>query len=187
MRWRLWLGKKKFKTLNSLLKKLPLGELCKFSPFRAQQFFFFNFLWQGIAIFAFATTAGYYSEFRVEWTLSQNKTCNTSHLLEKDNLEILAKFEYPFDEEVYYLSGKLTACCHKNHIEHDSLAGKFKSQSQFFVFTGVAAFLYCLVASAYYVLFEDQEQSMYSTDVGKFSFVVIVRLIIDYKIHILCL
>ena len=89
--------------------------------------------------------------------------------------EVLAKFEYSFDDLSLYISQYKPHCKQNDsNIQHMGLKGKFKSESQFFVFTGVTTFLYCLIASLYYVLYEDQEQSMYSTDIGRCSFVVIV-------------
>jgi hypothetical protein len=56
------------------------------------------------------------------------------------------------------------------------VAAKHKSEAQFFVFTGVLSFLYCLFACLYYAILENPSENMYSTDVGRFSWVVVVSI-----------
>lgn len=98
-----------------------------------------------VAIFAFSTTAGYYSEFKVESTLVNPPNATRT---------VLVKFSYPFDEAKVY-----STILHGNTSKKDDttvdLDSKFKSESQFFVFVGVISFLYCIVALVYYVALED--------------------------------
>ena len=53
----------------------------------------------------------------------------------------------------------------------------YRSDAQYFVFTGVTSMLFVLVATGYYVFFEDRARDATSTDVGLLSFPVVVRLL----------
>ena len=131
---------------------------------------------QGIAIFAFATTAGYYSEYKVSSSLRQGHKCNQTLF------KVIGKFEYPFDDGTIYTSNgtDFPEKCISNVTFHEKTAlditAKHKSEAQFFVFTGVLTFLYCLFACVYYAMMENPAESMYSTDVGMFSWVVMVSI-----------
>lgn len=52
----------------------------------------------------------------------------------------------------------------------------YKSEAEYFVFTGVVAMIFVLVAATYYVFFEDRAKDATSTDIGLLSFPVVVRL-----------
>ena len=137
---------------------------------------------QGIAIFAFATTAGYYSEYKVFSSLSKGQKCNDSLTPPPILFKVIGKFEYPFDDGTIYASygSDSTANCTNATTFHEKtildIAAKHKSEAQFFVFTGVLTFLYCLFACVYYAMMENPAESMYSTDVGMFSWVVVVSI-----------
>ena len=69
---------------------------------------------------------------------------------------IKGKFTYSFDKvDVYHGSYQCNGSNVGNFKSTESLASSLKSSSQFFVFVGVISFLYCIVAVAYYVFFED--------------------------------
>ena len=92
---------------------------------------------------------------------------------------IEGKFEYPFDGDMLYTSeasGETKGCV---NIPYDGKAtlkvqDKHTSEAQFFVFTGVFTFMYCLFACLYYAVLENPDEHIYSTDVGRFSWVVVV-------------
>ena len=52
----------------------------------------------------------------------------------------------------------------------------YKSEAEYFVFTGVVSMIFVLVAATYYVFFEDRAKDATSTDIGLLSFPVVVRL-----------
>ena len=54
---------------------------------------------------------------------------------------------------------------------------KYKSEAEYIVFTGVVSMLFVIVALVYYTFFEDRAKEATSTDVGYFSFPVVVSLI----------
>ncbi|CAB3983161.1 synaptophysin 1 [Paramuricea clavata] len=146
---------------------------------------FIKILEIGIAIFAFSTTAGYYSEFKVSSSLRPGKECivNSTGVKHDDILyKVEGKFEYPFDDDMVYTfygshTGKIIHNCTNVTKPVDKaaldVAAKHKSEAQFFVFTGVLSFLYCLFACLYYAILENPSENMYSTDVGRFSWVVV--------------
>ena len=109
-------------------------------------------------------------------SLWKNETCLNSVKPHNPLFEVISKFEYPFNDEQIYINNYDNCKLNLSKTREDikNIKGNYKSESEFFVFTGVATFLFCLVALLYYVMFEDQERSMYATDVGKCSFVVIV-------------
>ena len=97
------------------------------------------------------------------------------------------KFEYPFDSDVIYTfyvhdsAANVSNCTGKEKPEYKTnldIASKHKSEAQFFVFTGVTSFLFCLFACLYYAVLENPSETMYSTDVGRFSWVVVVSILI---------
>lgn len=104
---------------------------------------------------------------------------------DKDPLyHILGKFEYPFEDGAIYTSNltdeTVIAKCIKNgnffaqSVQPLKIGGKHKSEAEFFVFTGVFTFIYCLIACIYYAVLENPTEHMYSTDFGWCSWVVIV-------------
>lgn len=83
-------------------------------------------------------------------------------------------FSYPFDDVTFTVA---TPCENMTRKGLDKLSEKFDYQSdaQYFVFTGVTSMLFVLVATGYYVFFEDRARDATSTDVGLLSFPVVVR------------
>lgn len=102
-----------------------------------------------IAILAFATTAGYYTEFKFEGTfLCNNQTNHGVHIKR-------VRFDYPFDDIDYYIDSIINCSTGKKGYVGQDKINDFKSKSEFFVFVGVISFFYCIVAMVYYVFFED--------------------------------
>ena len=85
-------------------------------------------------------------------------------------------FYYPFKNLDVYID---EPACPGGKAQQTTypLDSVFKSSSEFFVFTGVVSMLFVLVTLAYYILFEDQDKEAGSTDIGIFSFPVVVSLI----------
>ena len=52
----------------------------------------------------------------------------------------------------------------------------YKSEAEYFVFTGVVSMIFVLVAAIYYLFFEDRAKDATATDIGLLSFPVVVRL-----------
>ena len=87
-------------------------------------------------------------------------------------------FSYPFDALTIYshVSGK--PLCLNETLTNDEKFNvdlDYRSEAEYFVFTGVVSMLFVLVAAAYYVFFEDRAKDATSTDVGLLSFPVVVR------------
>lgn len=81
-------------------------------------------------------------------------------------------FPYPFDDVTIYI----TRPCENMTTEGlKRLTEKvdYRSDAQYFVFTGVTSMLFVLVATGYYVFFEDRARDATSTDVGLLSFPVV--------------
>ena len=150
---------------------------------------FIKILEIGVAIFAFSTTAGYYSEYKISSKLGKDQHCADSSSLPKDMTtfyRVEGKFEYPFDSNMLYTSyagdhtGRIDNCTGITKPKAETnlyIASKHKSEAQFFVFTGVLSFLFCLFACFYYAVLENPSENIYSTDVGRFSWVVVDFLI----------
>ena len=101
-----------------------------------------------------------------------------SDIINQTLFKIEGKFEYPFDDDMIYIayvSDKQNCTSFKEDKVHMDVAAKHKSEAQFFVFTGVLSFLYCIFACIYYAVFENHDENMYSTDVGRCSWVVVVN------------
>ncbi|XP_064632090.1 synaptophysin-like isoform X3 [Lineus longissimus] len=97
-----------------------------------------------IAIFAFATTAGFssYTEFTVQCT--PGKPNDTKRI----------SFSYPF--MINQFSLKLPLCEGGNDtLKEVRPYGTYAAPSQFFVFVGVICFLYCIGAVVLYVFFDE--------------------------------
>lgn len=93
--------------------------------------------------------------------------------------DVKGKFYYPFNGiDLYTVADGQKICANesKTVAQQDTLGMNYKSEAEYFVFTGVVSMLFVLVALVYYVLFEDREKEATSTDVGLFSFPVVVRL-----------
>ncbi|XP_028398147.1 synaptophysin-like [Dendronephthya gigantea] len=136
---------------------------------------FIKILEIGVAIFAFSTTAGYYSEYIVNSKLTPGGKC-ANQTYNETLFKVEGKFQYPFDDDMIYISylHVIKNCTDFNKDKvHLDVATKHKSEAQFFVFTGVLSFLYCLLACIYYAAFENHAENMYSTDVGRCSWVVV--------------
>lgn len=90
-------------------------------------------------------------------------------------VHVKGDFFYPFDDVTIYIS---------KHCKNETREGltrltekvDYQSDAQYFVFTGVTSMLFVLVATGYYVFFEDRARDATSTDVGLLSFPVVVRL-----------
>ena len=101
--------------------------------------------------------------------------------------KVEGKFEYPFDSDMMYTfyagdpTGAIDNCTNLTKPDEETnldIASKHKSEAQFFVFTGVFSFLFCLFACFYYAVLENPSENMYSTDVGRFSWVVVVSIVL---------
>ena len=91
---------------------------------------------------------------------------------------VKGKFYYPFNGiDLYTVVDGQKICTNETMTvaQQDTLDMNYKSEAEYFVFTGVVSMLFVLVALVYYVLFEDREKEATSTDVGLFSFPVVVR------------
>ena len=91
------------------------------------------------------------------------------------------KFYYPFKGITLYTvpdGGKFCANETESVAKQGSLDMNYMSEAQYFVFTGVVSMLFVLVAVVYYVMFEDRAKEATSTDVGLFSFPVVVRVLL---------
>lgn len=92
------------------------------------------------------------------------------------SFNVRGDFPYPFDDVTIYF----TRPCENMTTEGlKRLTEKvdYRSDAQYFVFTGVTSMLFVLVATGYYVFFEDRARDATSTDVGLLSFPVVVRLL----------
>ena len=123
---------------------------------------------QVITIFAFATVAG---------ALGHLKFMVKCSGTDSPSRQVKADFSYPFNSMRVYVSEK-TLC--KNESADvaivKTLPLDYKSEAEYFVFTGVVSMIFVLVAVAYYVFFEDRAKDATSTDIGLLSFPVVVRL-----------
>ena len=95
-------------------------------------------------------------------------------------------FSYPFNSiDLYAFVSKDKLCA--NETEDSAKAAKldisYKSEAEYFVFTGVVSMLFVIVALVYYVLFEDRAKEATSTDVGLFSFPVVVSFLLLNKVE----
>jgi len=93
---------------------------------------------------------------------------------------VKGKFYYPFDGITLYASAdEKNICANETDVAKQvNLDMNYKSEAQYFVFTGVVSMLFVLVALVYYVMFEDRAKEATSTDVGLFSFPVVVRVLL---------
>lgn len=116
-----------------------------------------------ITIFAFATVAGFIGH--AEFVL--NCTGAETHKVSMD-------FYYPYSEiKVYFSGNRKEPCKNDTAPVKEVLDLKYKSEAEYFVFTGVVSMLFVIVALVYYVVFEDRAKEATSTDVGYFSFPVV--------------
>ena len=93
-------------------------------------------------------------------------------------------FYYPFN----YLNVYAAQPCEnetRDDLETFTPQIDYRSEAEYFVFTGVTSMLFVLVAAGYYVFFEDRAKDATSTDVGLFSFPVVVRHLLFLKSFIL--
>lgn len=90
---------------------------------------------------------------------------------------------YPFNDiKLYPFATKDKLCANETEdkASEENLDINYKSESEYFVFTGVVSMLFVIVALVYYVLFEDRAKEATSTDVGLFSFPVVVSLLLIF-------
>ena len=85
-------------------------------------------------------------------------------------------FYYPFSEMKVYVSVNKVVCKNDTEIKPYTMELKYKSEAEYIVFTGVVSMLFVIVALVYYTFFEDRAKEATSTDVGYFSFPVLVSL-----------
>ena len=125
---------------------------------------------QVITIFAFATVAGALGHLEFEVKCSGNNPDPASRVVKAD-------FSYPFNSMRIYVSEK-TLCKNESTdvAKEKTLALGYKSEAEYFVFTGVVSMIFVLVAATYYVFFEDRAKDATSTDIGLLSFPVVVSL-----------
>ena len=90
--------------------------------------------------------------------------------------QVSVDFYYPFSEMKVYVS-KNELCINDTEIKPYTMELKYKSEAEYIVFTGVVSMLFVIVALVYYTFFEDRAKEATSTDVGYFSFPVLVSLI----------
>ena len=135
---------------------------------------FFLFFIQIIAIFAFATVAGFIGHF--EFTVR----CNGGSVSSR---EVKGDFFYPFNEIKLYVSDKLCENETTTKAKENNLKINYKSESEYFVFTGVVSMLFVIAAVVYYVFFEDRAKEATSTDIGYCSFPVVVSFML---INVFC-
>ena len=123
---------------------------------------------QVITIFAFATVAGALGHLEFVVKCSGNSP---------ESRVVKADFSYPFNSMRIYVSEK-TLCANESTdvAKIKTLPLGYKSEAEYFVFTGVVAMIFVLVAATYYVFFEDRAKDATSTDIGLLSFPVVVRL-----------
>lgn len=124
-----------------------------------------------ITIFAFATAAGFIGRFAftVQCLVKPTDKAVQSRPVHGD-------FNYPFGGvtiKAYVSEDKLCKNETKVVAEEFTADVNYKSDAQYFVFTGVVSMLFVLVATAYYVFFEDRAKDATSPDVGLFSFPVV--------------
>ena len=93
-----------------------------------------------------------------------------------DTRPVSVDFYYPFSEMKVYVS-KNKFCINDTEIKPLTMELKYKSEAEYIVFTGVVSMLFVIVALVYYTFFEDRAKEATSTDVGYFSFPVVVSLI----------
>ena len=94
---------------------------------------------------------------------------------------VKGKFYYPFKGiTLYPVPDGQPICTNETKLSDESrkLDMNYMSEAQYFVFTGVVSMLFVLVALVYYVMFEDRAKDSTSTDVGLFSFPVVVRFLL---------
>ena len=94
---------------------------------------------------------------------------------------VKGKFFYPFKGiTLYPVPDGQPICTNETKLSDESrkLDMNYMSEAQYFVFTGVVSMLFVLVALVYYVMFEDRAKDSTSTDVGLFSFPVVVRFLL---------
>lgn len=87
-------------------------------------------------------------------------------------------FSYPFNALTIYSHVSEKRLCTNETLtnkEEFNVDLDYRSEAEYFVFTGVVSMLFVLVAAAYYVFFEDRAKDATSTDVGLLSFPVVVR------------
>lgn len=116
--------------------------------------------------------AGFVADF--QFTVNCERESNITK-----SRDVKGKFYYPFNGiDLYTVADGQKICANesKTVAQQDTLDMNYKSEAEYFVFTGVVSMLFVLVALVYYVLFEDREKEATSTDVGLFSFPVVVRL-----------
>ena len=120
---------------------------------------------QVITIFAFATVAGALGHLEFKFNCSDDKSA-----------PVKADFSYPFNSMRVYASEK--TLCNKSDVvaKETTLPLGYKSEAEYFVFTGVVSMIFVLVAAIYYLFFEDRAKDATATDIGLLSFPVVVRL-----------
>ena len=92
--------------------------------------------------------------------------------------QVRGDFSYPFNALTIYSHVNSKPLCSNETLgnpEKFDVELGYRSEAEFFVFTGVVSMLFVLVAAAYYVFFEDRAKDATSTDVGLLSFPVVVR------------
>ena len=136
----------------------------------------YDFFLQIITIFAFATVAGFVGRFQFTVNCLQKPTFGGP-----PTREVKGDFFYPFNDVTIYAYVSDEKMCKnetKKVVEEYSVDINYKSEAEYFVFTGVVSMLFVIIAAVYYVFFEDRAKDATSTDVGLFSFPVVVRLLL---------
>ena len=75
-----------------------------------------------------------------------------------------------------YASTKIPCTNETEFATKETLPLGYKSEAEYFVFTGVVSMIFVLVAAIYYLFFEDRAKDATSTDIGLLSFPVVVSL-----------
>ena len=134
-----------------------------------------SFFIKVITIFAFATVAGFVGNF--QFTVN----CEVKESGYPSSRVVEGKFFYPFKGiTLYTVPDGQKFCANETETvdKQSTLDMNYMSEAQYFVFTGVVSMLFVLVALVYYVMFEDRAKEATSTDVGLFSFPVVVRFLL---------
>lgn len=100
---------------------------------------------------------------------------------------VKGEFYYPFSSiTLYALASEDNLCANETaaFAKQDNLDINYKSEAQYFVFTGVVSMIFVIIALVYYILFEDRQKEATSTDVGLFSFPVVVSVILFIGKHL---
>jgi hypothetical protein len=126
---------------------------------------FIKFIQIIIAIFAFATATSYHG------TTSYSVSCAIPNGTEKPEQQSLV-FGYPFRLEEANIT--VNVCGTRRQM---SMYGDFSAPSQFYVFVGVTAFLYCLGMLIFYVFGDDKYRNIETIPIVDFIVTAIYGLL----------